>query len=444
MTTQWRMTTRYIVGIGLFLFGLFVLYLSRSVLSTIIIAALITFLVKPIINFLMTKFRSPKGLTIVIVYVLVVITIFLAPLIMLPPIVTAINTTLSYDYPAILEDVILWAEFTLLDIKAQQIAIPALEPAIDDIVDPLLQLIQETGPITIPQLPPVPDILGFLSGAVSSGVNIAISVVGTVISSLITLAFVVMFSVYMSIDSEKFYRSFIGLVPEAYREEIDILLTKVTSTMGAWLRGNITLMLIIGFVVWLGNFILGTPNAFTLGVISGLFELIPNIGPALALIPAVLVALTQGSTHLAVSNLTFAIIILVFYLLVQALENNLVVPRVMGQELELHPLVVLIGILVGAANFGILGALLAAPTIAMSKVVLSYLYRKVLGEDPFPEPQEVPKKVAEPGAEPQRGFSKRILSLFRAITRSGDQVAPMEDDAQLPDKDLEKREDDLS
>jgi len=421
MSTQWKMTTRYIVGIGLFIFGLFVLYLSRSILSTIIIAALITFLVKPIITLLNTKFKSPKGLSIGIVYFLVVIVIFLAPLILLPPLVTTFNTTLSYDYQAILEDVIIWAELTLLDIKYQQMAIPAVEPMIDDIVDPLLQLIQETEPIEIPQLPPVPDILTFLSGALSSGVNIAISVVGTVVSSLITLAFIVMFSVYMSIDSEKFYRSFIGIIPEAHREEVDNLLTRVTSTMGAWLRGNITLMLVIGITVWLGNMILGTPNAFFLGVISGLFELIPTIGPALALIPAVLVALTQGSTHLAVSNFTFAIIVLIFYLLVQVLENNFVVPRVMGQELELHPLVVLIGILVGAASFGVLGALLAAPVIAMSKVILKYLYLKVLGEDPFPQSSTDPEGPALSEVASKNGIRERIAGLLLRRSSPGEQ-----------------------
>ena len=433
MSTQWRMTTRYIVGIGLFIFGLFVLYLSRSILSTIIIAALITFLVKPIITLLNTKFKSPKGLTIAIVYIIVVIVILVAPLILLPPLVTAFNTILSYDYQTLLQDVIVWAERTLLDLKFQQSVIPGLDPLVDSTVDPLLQVLQDTEPITIPQLPPVPDILTFLSGALSSGVNIAISVVGTVISSLITLAFIVMFSIYMSIDSEKFYQSFIEFIPATYREEVDTLLTRVTSTMGAWLRGNITLMVTIGFTVWIGNLVLGTPNAFFLGVISGLFELIPNIGPALALIPAVLVALTQGSTHLAVDNLTFAIIVLIFYLLVQVLENNFVVPRVMGQELKLHPLVVLIGILVGAASFGVLGALLAAPVIAMAKVVLNYLYRKVLGEDPFPP--EVPD-ADEPKSswfDKTRDVSGRVSRIILRRTRKGETASMIDEPSAEPE-----------
>jgi predicted PurR-regulated permease PerM len=381
------MTTRYIVGIGLFILGLFVLYLSRSILSTVIIAALITFLVKPLIIFLNTKLRSPKGLTIAIVYAIVVIVILVAPLILLPPLVTTFNTILSYDYQTLLQDVIVWAERTLLDLKFQQSAIPGFDPVVDSIVDPLLQVLQDTEPITIPQLPPVPDILAF------------------------------------------------------YREEVDTLLTKVTSTMGAWLRGNITLMVVIGVTVWIGNLILGTPNAFFLGVISGLFELIPNIGPALALIPAVLVALTQGSSHIDVSNFSFAIIVLIFYLLVQVLENNFVVPRVMGQELELHPLVVLIGILVGAASFGVLGALLAAPVIAMAKVVLKYLYLKVLGEDPFPPEAPDAEKSKSSWLDKTRDVSGRVSSIILRRTRKG--AAGSIIDETSADSELKDQETDL-
>ncbi len=436
MTTQWRMTTRYIVGIGLFVFGLFVLYISRSIISTIIIAALITFLVKPIVTLLNSKFRSPKGLSIAIVYIIVVIVILIAPLILLPPLVTAFNTFLSYDYQTLLQDVIVWAETSLLNLKFQQSGIPGLDPLVDSTVDPLLQVVQNTEPITIPQLPPVPDILAFISGALSSGVNIAISVVGTVVSSLITLAFIVMFSIYMSIDSEKFYKSFIEIIPPTYRDEADTLLTRVAGTMGAWLRGNITLMVVIGGTVWIGNLILGTPNPFFLGVISGLFELIPTIGPALALIPAVLVALTEGSSHLAVSNFTFAIIVLIFYLVVQVLENNFVVPRVMGQELKLHPLVVLIGILVGAASFGILGALLASPVIAMTKIILKYLYMKVLGEDPFPP--EAPG-AEEPNAswlDMTRNVGSRVSGMILRRTRKG-ATASMTEDSELKDQETD-------
>ena len=152
------------------------------------------------------------------------------------------------------------------------------------------------------------------------------------------------------------------------------------------------LMIFIGFVVWLGLTILGLPGAFALGVIAGVLEIIPNLGPFLSAIPAVIVALLQGSSVLSVNNFVFALIIIGFYILVQMLENYLVVPKVLGEAVELHPLVVISGVLIGAAVWGILGALLATPLIASGREIVHYLYRKTLGEEPFPTIEKPPEE----------------------------------------------------
>ena len=106
------------------------------------------------------------------------------------------------------------------------------------------------------------------------------------------------------------------------------------------------------------------------------------------MIPAVIVALLQGSEHFAMNNFVFALIVIGFYVLVQSLENTLVVPRVMGESVQLHPLVIIIGVLVGASVWGIMGALLAAPVIASGREIVRYLYRRALGENPFPPEQD--------------------------------------------------------
>jgi len=143
-------------------------------------------------------------------------------------------------------------------------------------------------------------------------------------------------------------------------------------------------MIIIGVVTGVGLSILGVRGAFILGVVAGLLELFPYVGPILAAIPAVIVALIQGSAYLNVSNVVFALIIIGFYLLVQQLENALVIPRMLGGAVDLHPLVILIGVLVGANFAGILGALLAAPVMASGREIVRYLYLKMMGEDPYP------------------------------------------------------------
>jgi len=152
----------------------------------------------------------------------------------------------------------------------------------------------------------------------------------------------------------------------------------------SFLRGQLALMVIIGVMVWLGNAILGNRYAPILGIISGMLEIIPNLGPALALVPGVGMALLFGSSHFTMSNLPFALIVLILYLLVQVVENQLIVPYVLGGELEVPPLVVIIGIMVGGAVAGILGVLLAIPIMATGREIFVYLYDKIL-EPPVEE-----------------------------------------------------------
>jgi predicted PurR-regulated permease PerM len=158
-------------------------------------------------------------------------------------------------------------------------------------------------------------------------------------------------------------------------------------------------MLIIGVVTWIGSTAIGLPGAFALATIAGVMELIPNLGPFLAAVPAVIVALIQGSTYLGVNHLTFALIVIGLYVVIQQIENTFIVPRVLGEAVNLHPLVVIIGVIVGANVAGILGALLAAPVIASIREILGYLYAKILGEDPYPpqpvQPEEVTPSLLE-------------------------------------------------
>jgi predicted PurR-regulated permease PerM len=149
-------------------------------------------------------------------------------------------------------------------------------------------------------------------------------------------------------------------------------------------------MVTIGTITFIGNTALGLPGAFSLAVVAGLLEMIPNLGPLLAAVPAISVALLQGSTYLDVNHLIFALMVMGFYALVQQVENNFIVPHILGEAVELHPLVIMGGVVVGTSAAGIIGALLAAPVIASGKEIMNYLYAKILGQAPFPPPKVGP------------------------------------------------------
>jgi predicted PurR-regulated permease PerM len=115
-------------------------------------------------------------------------------------------------------------------------------------------------------------------------------------------------------------------------------------------------------------------------------EFIPNIGPVIAAIPAVLIALFQTESSWLgslVGPFWFALIVLLVLAIIQRVENMYLVPRIIGRRLKLHPLVVLIGAVAGASIAGIFGILLAAPLLSTARLILLYIYRKLLDQPAF-------------------------------------------------------------
>jgi predicted PurR-regulated permease PerM len=384
MSTEWSTTTKYIVGVALFIFGLFVVYISRSVLPLLVIAALIAFLVRPVIGFLHHRLRWPRSLAVLVTYLLATIVILLGPLVLVPPIVDAVNFLIALDYQVLLDNFLQWLELSMLNLKSSDYQILGFRLYLDSVIDPILAALQDAAPEFTLEPPSISMIVNSIGSAFVVSYGVAVNVVGTLFSGIVAFIFMILASVYFSVDAPRFYQIFLKIIPSPLRSEIEVLSARLRDIWDAFFRGQISLMVLIGVTVWLGLTILGLPGAFALGVISGVLELIPNLGPFLAAIPAVIVALLQGSTVLSVNNFVFALIIIGFYFGVQAFENYIVVPKVLGGAVKVHPLVVITGVLVGASVAGILGALLAVPVIASSREIVQYLYLKIQDEEPFP------------------------------------------------------------
>jgi hypothetical protein len=131
-----------------------------------------------------------------------------------------------------------------------------------------------------------------------------------------------------------------------------------------------------------------------------------------------IVALVQGSAYLPIDHLAFAGLITLFYILVQQVENNLIVPRVLGAAVDLPPLVVMTGAVVGAYVGGILGVMLATPVIATGREILTYIYRKLLDEEPFPIDDPVPQSGATSSARSMGYWLSSLLAKFQRSIRS--------------------------
>ena len=371
---RWSEPARYIMGVVLLLAALFVVYIGRAAIPLVISAALLALLVDPIIRFLAGRLRMNKSLAIVITYLFVMALLLVVPLLLIQPIVEAANFALQIDPNLLIQRLSQVVQSFSTGLQAHQWLASLLNPALDS----LLTALNYSASAAKPAVPAMQMSVADLSSRLGSALGAVAGFLGPTFSGLASVLFTLLMALQMTLTSGEFKNWFSDLIPQGHKPELSLLFGNIHKTWTGFLRGQIHLMLIIGLVTWVGGFILGLPQAFFLGVIAGFMELIPNVGPLLAAVPAVLIALLFGSTHLAFSHLSFALVIIGFYTLVQMLENQFLVPKIMGDAVDLPPLIVLIGVIAGAEAFGIMGALLATPMIATGKLVFRYIYGKIM------------------------------------------------------------------
>lgn len=186
--------------------------------------------------------------------------------------------------------------------------------------------------------------------------------------------YVVLFiGMFMMAQPEPYRTGIIKVVPLSKRDRAQEVLDKLGITLQRWIAGKLFSMLVVAVLTSLGLWALGIPLALALGVIAGLFSFVPNFGPLISLIPALLVALMQGPDS--------ALYVGLLYIAVQAVESNLITPLVQKQMVYLPPAVILISQVLLGVIVGGLGLILATPIVAIAMVLINMLYvEDVLGD----------------------------------------------------------------
>jgi predicted PurR-regulated permease PerM len=204
----------------------------------------------------------------------------------------------------------------------------------------------------------------------------ALNIVFIVTNTFIDIIIIIVMSFYFTLDGEHIRNSMMGIVPQRYKRSVELFEESLNRVVGNYIRGQLTLAVIIGIMAGVGCAFLGLRSyALIIGVLAFIFETIPMVGPALASIPAILISLLLPAPF----PRTFWIII--YFVCVQAVESNILGPRIVGHAVGLHPVASLLALIIGAQLFGAFGALLATPIVAAAWVVVSSLYRSfVLGQ----------------------------------------------------------------
>lgn len=193
------------------------------------------------------------------------------------------------------------------------------------------------------------------------------STTSTVLSSVAGIFSVVIISIYMSLDWLNIKSRFLALFTGDLRREINSSLEEVESSIGLWVKGQAFLMIVVGLMSFVGLLLLQVDYPLALSLIAGLLEIVPVLGPLIALLLAGIVGFSDSVTK--------GIAVVGLFTLIQQLENNLLVPKIMHRVSGFSPLVILIALLVGTTLLGVIGALLAVPTTMILVIVVKRILR---------------------------------------------------------------------
>ena len=385
-STRWDRATKRTVIVLLVIVFSFIIWLSTAVLPIVIVAALVAYLLNPVVdNF--ERIHVPRSITTIVLFLLLFVSIILLPVFLVPVLLEQLNRIGAFNPAAVSLSVLRWLNTSLNNLPDAFTLMNFRIPIADPVAEVRNNFQQYLVMPTVGELLTyIQQVIGTTTTVVGSTAVIGISVVGGIVQFFFTFLVTFFLSLYMTKDAPAIRNYAQGLLPPSYQPEFGELLRRVGYIWQAFFRGQIILSLVIGVTTWLALEAAGMPGALILGIVAGALEVVPNLGPTMAMIPAIIVALIQGSDVLrpmGIDNFSFALITVGIYFIIQQLENNIVVPRVIGDSVNLHPVVVICGVVVGFSVGNILGAFLAAPLIASLRVVGGYIHAKLLDYPPF-------------------------------------------------------------
>lgn len=331
--------------IGLTIAGLYFLYRVRIILIPFVFAVLIAYLLNPLVVFLERK-KFSRSWAIIITYIIVF---------------GILGLILVYGVPVMLHELNkLVKAIPVLTSEVRHI-ISSLEAKFSDFELP--EAIRKAFNESINHTERV--IVEILKSGTKKIVTVFSYIAGLLVSPL--------FAFYMLKDIEKIKSSFEFTLPRLYRNDVMALLRDFDEIISGFLRGHLLVSLIVGILTGTGMYIIGTDFAIVVGILAGIAEFIPYLGPFITAVPAI-------TLSLLISKRT-ALYALIVVLIVQQLENAVISPKILGDSLGLHPLIIIFTLLAGGELFGFAGLLLAVPVAAALKVTLRYAYLKLVDEN---------------------------------------------------------------
>lgn len=378
---NWSTPTKvFVASVSTILLAMAVWYF-QSVIGPLVIAGVIAYILNPVIAWLDNRTPMSRGLAIGLVYLLFALIVV--------GLLTAASVTIYQQMAG------------LIDVVQEVIS---LGPAyFNDLMNRTVQI----GPWSFQASQfdlDFSDIWQQLASAIqpmlSQSAQFVTAAASTTAGWIGWSILVYVLSIYFAIDWPRLGNAVSDAIHQpGYRHDAQRLMAETGRIWNSYLRGQTILAVLMGILFTVILWILGVRYALVLGILAGVLDFIPFVGAFITVTLSTAVAIFQGDNWLGLDPIWFGLIVLVIGLVLQQIEGNWLNPRIVGGALGLHPLLVMVGAIMGSILAGILGVMLAAPVIATIKLIGTYAWRKMFDLDPFPEADPVLKR--EPQAEPE-------------------------------------------
>ncbi|HUI88871.1 MAG TPA: AI-2E family transporter [Anaerolineales bacterium] len=379
MKSEWSLPARYFMLALIIVLAVFVGYQIRELFRPLILAGVIAYLFYPLVALVQRRFQLRRKTASRIIYFVSLAVMILLPIVLVPILVK----------------------------QTSEIA--------QDIQQTLAQLQQYLStPLSIGGIPV--DLAGmiaqyriYLSNPLTSISQNPISLIRNTSRSTLWALIVFGATYFFMTEWENVHEGLIQMMPEAYRSDIRKLYAQIRQVWMAYLRGQLTLMIIVAItfiVVWT---VIGLPGSLYLGLLAGLLSIVPDVGPFAATALALLVALLEGSNWLPVNNIVFGLIVAGLYVVLINLEHIWLRPYVFARNVHMSEAIIFVALIAALIFSGVLAAFIIVPVLASLVVIWNYLHARMLGLPPFQD--EVP---AAPITAPGRGKEPKEVSASAA------------------------------
>lgn len=351
---QWSITTRLITSLIVLTFLFLLAYEIRSLVTPLVLAGLLAYTLNLAVVFLTKRTRvRPKIAANLVYFIFVAITI--ATPSTLVPVAVRQARTLTSEFNLVIEHIesflqtpinILGRTFILADLGSSLTTIPT---DLDSAFDGALTLVEATS------------------------------------VSLVRLVIILVVSYYLMLDWNGLKSWLLGILPPSGRSDAERLLGEIDRVWRAYMQGTLALMFIMGVVFIIIGFAIGLPGALIVGLLTGVLSMVPELGPWISGVVAVIIALISGSNFLPLSNFWFAVLVAAIYAVISQIKSIWLRPQVMGRFMHMNTGVVFLAIIAAVLLQGILAALVILPILASIGLIGRYIRARLLDIDPWPD-----------------------------------------------------------